>query len=638
MDSRQPPGASKVRAAAIAALTILAFPGLAAAVAAGPTLRIEVDARDLPRRLLHTTVRLDREPGPFDFWYPKWIPGTHAPSGPLDTIGGLRVQSRDGAPIAWRRDEVDLYRHRCEVPAGAREVEIRLDTICNAAADDASGHLSFGNAMVGVINWPTCIVYPDGPAAADIKVELSLRLPPKWKYATALRGDAEKDGRITFAPVSLEVLGDSPLVAGELLRTYNLATGPYPPARFHVASESPTAVALPPDVVGLYGRMVREAGALFGTCHYDRFDFLVTCSNDLGNLGLEHLASSLNGVGERDLIDGHRRKGWTANLIPHEYVHSWCGKYRRPLGQCTRDFHTPMRTPLLWVYEGLTQYLGDVIMVRSGLATPKEYRETLTDRIGNLMLQAGRKWRPLEDTAIASSILRGNSPNWTDLRRSQDYYYEGALIWMEADAIIRKQTEGRRSLDDFARAFLGKKGAAGQLVDPYERAEVVSLLKRTADHDWDAFLAGRVDRPLDALPLELVARLGYRLQYTPTPHQPEGGRSQGRHGAAAEHSLGLSFSPDGKVSNIVPGMAGDRAGLAPGMRIIGVNGRVFTPQRLEDALADSVALRKIELLMLEGDLFRTLTIDYDGGPKYLELVRDDGKPDVLEQILTPIAR
>ncbi|QEH35146.1 M61 glycyl aminopeptidase [Aquisphaera giovannonii] len=638
MNVRQSTGASKVRAAAILALIALAAPGLSAA-AAGPTLRVEVDARELPRRLIHTTVRLARGPGPFDFWYPRWIPGTHGPSGPLDTIGGLRVHARDGSPIPWRRDEVDLYRHRCEVPAGAGEVEIRLDTICNVAAEEASGHLSFGNAMVGIINWPTCLVYPDGPAAADIKVELSLRLPPKWKYATALRGGTEKDGLITFDPVSLEVLGDSPLIAGELLKTYDLSTGAYPRARFHVASESPTAVALPPDVLDLYGRMVREAGALFKNCHYDRFDFLVTCSDDLGNLGLEHLASSINGVGERDLIDARRRKGWIANLIPHEYVHSWCGKYRRPLGQCTPDFHTPMRTSLLWVYEGLTQYLGDVIMVRSGLATAKEYRETLTDRIGSLMLQAGRKWRPLEDTAIASSILRGGSPNWTDLRRSQDYYYEGALIWMEADAIIRAKTEGRRSLDDFARAFLGRKGAPGQQADPYERAEVVSLLKQAADHDWDAFLAGRVEKPLDALPLELVTRLGYRLQYSPTPHATEdGGRSRGRHGASAEHSLGLSFTPDGRVSNIVPGMPGDRAGLAPGMKMIGVNDRVFSPQRLEDALADSVALRKIDLLILEGDRFRTLSIAYDGGPKYLELVRDEGKPDVLEQIMRPIAR
>ena len=595
---------------------------------------MEVDARDLPRRLLHTQLRIPCVPGPLVLWYPKWIPGTHSPSGPVDTVGGLRVETADGQAIPWRRDQVELYRLICEVPAGVHEVVVRLDTICNAAAVDASGHLSYGNSFIGIINWPTCLLYPDGPTARETKVGLALRLPPGWKYATALKARNEKDGLIDFLPVSLHRLGDSPLIAGEHMRTIPLAVGTAPPALFHLASESAAALELGPDVIDLYSRMVREAGALFGTYHYNEFHFLVTCSDDLGLLGLEHLDSSLNGVRERDLIDAANRKGWIANLIPHEYVHSWCGKYRRPIGQWTPDFHSPLRTPLLWVYEGLTEYLGEVLMVRSGLVNLKDYRETLGSTIGGLMLRTGRKWRSLEDTAVATSLLRAGSPNWNELRRQQDYYFEGALIWLEADAIIRQKTQGARSLDDFCRKFLGKNAGREDVV-PYDLPEVVRLLKETAEFDWESFLNRRVTQPLDALPLEVVGRIGYRLQYSPKPSDNEGPRGRAR--PSAQHSLGLSFGNDGQILDVVPGMVGDRARLAPGMRVMGINGRLFSHQRLHDALADSVALRKLELLLLEGDRFRTITLDYADGPRYLELVRDESKADLLAEILKPIA-
>jgi predicted metalloprotease with PDZ domain len=598
-------------------------------------LRIEVDARDLPRRLLHTTVEIPCEPGPLVFWYPKWIPGTHAPSGPVDTIGGLRLETKEGHSISWHRDQEELYRMSCTVPEGTRGVRVHLDTICNAAALEASGHLSYGNGSIGIINWPTCLVYPGGESANDTTVHLMLRLPAKWKHATALRSEGVKEGVITFSPVSLATLADSPLIAGEFMRTIPLAVGSNSPAFFHLASESPAALLLGPDVIDLYSRMVREAGALFGACHYSEFHFLITCSDDLGHLGLEHLSSSLNGVRERDLIDAANRKGWIANLIPHEYVHSWCGKYRRPSGQCTTDFQTPQHTEMLWVYEGLTEYLGELLMVRSGLVNLNEYRETLTSRISGLMLRTGRKWRSLEDTAVASSLLRASSPNWNELRRDQDYYYEGALLWMEVDAIIRQRTDGARTLDDFCRKFLGKNPARGDVVS-YGMPEIVRLLTETAPHDWEVFLTQRVSRPLDALPLDLLGRIGYRLQYGPKPQaqQPDRGRGGG---ISARHSLGLTFSGDGHIVDVVPGMAGDRARLAPGMRVMGINGRLFSPQRLQDGLADSVARRKIDLLLLEGDRFRIIELDYAEGPKYLELVRDSSKPDLLAEILKPIA-
>ena len=614
-----------------------------ARAASGPTLQIEVDARDLPRRLLHTRIVVPCQPGKLGLWYPKWIPGTHAPSGPIQDVAGLRVETPEGKPVPWRRDDAEVYRIECDVPDGVREIVAKLDVICNGPAVEASGHLSYGNNSVGMINWSTCLLYPDGPSCDDILAHLSLRLPHGWRFATALATESPRDTQaqkpagdapVAFKTVSLTDLVDNPLVAGEHLRTIPLNTGPYPPAFLDLVSESPGAIRLGPNVIDIYSRMVRETGALFGTCHYRDFHFLVTCSDDFGYHGLEHLACSINGVHERDLLDDSRRKGWVANLIPHEYVHSWCGKFRRPAGMCTPDFQTPLKTRLLWVYEGLTEYLGEVLMVRSGLQDPKEYRETLAATIGSLAHTEGRRWRPLEDTAAASHLLRGHSPNWNELRRGQDYYSEGALVWLEADAIIRELSEGKKSLDNFCRKFLGANRTDVSVV-PYELPEIVSSLRELADFDWESFFAKRVSQPQDALPLEVVGRCGYRVKYATEP--PSGAPISRRGGGvSARDSLGLSFSPGGQIVDVVPGMAGDKAGLAPGMTVIGINSKKFGPQRLLDALADSVALRKIELLLLEGEEFRTVVLDYADGPRYLVLVRDESKPDVLAEILKPL--
>ncbi|APW58874.1 sugar-binding protein [Paludisphaera borealis] len=597
------------------------------------TIGVEVDLRDLPRRLVHSTIQIPCKPGrELAIWHPKWIPGTHEPCGSIENTGGLRIQSPDGATIPWRRDELDLYRIVFKAPADVSSVRVTLDTICNQAAIEASGHLTFGNKLVGVVNWSTCVLYPEGPTAAETTVELSARLPETWKYATALKTEAVADGLIRFAPVSLVDLIDSPLIAGEHLRTIKLETGPYPPASFHLATDAPASLELNPNVIAQYSRLVREAGALFGSYHHDDFQFLVTCSDDLGYLGLEHLASSLNGVGARDLLDDHLRVGWVANLIPHEYVHSWCGKYRRPAGMCTPNFHSPMATRLLWVYEGLTQYLGDVLMVRCGLVKPEDYKRTLTGSIGDLVLQSGRRWRSLEDTAVASSILRARSPNWNELRRSQDYYSEGALLWMEIDALIRQKTDGKKSLDDFCKAFLGGP-TKPEKVAPYELPEIAARLNEIAPNDWKTFLEDRVTRPLDALPVDFVARLGYRLQFGAGPSAPDHGRR--RVGLSARHSLGLTFGDDGRVVDVAPGMIADRSGLSKGTKVVGINGRTFSAEALHDALTASVSDKKVDFLIVEGDRLRPLTLAYADGLRHPELVRDPSQPDLLAAILKP---
>jgi predicted metalloprotease with PDZ domain len=606
-----------------------------AACAAGPALQIEVDARDLPRRLLHTRIRVPCRPGTMQLWFPKWVPGTHGPYGPVENIGGLRVDSSTAKGLAWRRDELEPYRIACEVPEGVPEVFVQLDTICNDPASEAAGFLSFGNASVGIINWGTCLVYPEGAACDDIQVRLALTLPKGWRFASALKPEKVGEGTATFQAVSLTELADSPLIAGEHLRTIPLKTGSYPAAYLDLVSESPSALQLPPRVIEMYARVVREAGALFGHCHYPEYHFLVTCSDQLGYLGLEHLTSSINGVRENDLIDDSRRKGWVANLIPHEYIHSWCGKYRRPAGMCTPDFHTPQKTRLLWVYEGLAEYLGEVLMVRSGLLNAREFREMLAAHIRDLSRQVGRRWRSLEDTAVASHMLRAPSRNWNELRRGQDYYFEGALVWLEADAIIRQRSANKKSLDDFCRKFLGAEMPNAKVV-PYELPEIIGTLRALADFEWESFFESRVTRPLDALPLEVVDRCGYRLQYTSrAPAEQVSRRNRGGGGAASQDSIGLAFDGDGTIIDVVPGMIGDKAGLAPGMKVIGINGKTFSGQRVLDALAESVKKRKIELLVVEGEAIRAVALGYSGGPRYLELARNTSKPDLLAEILKP---
>jgi predicted metalloprotease with PDZ domain len=603
----------------------------------GPALSIDVDARDLPRRLVHSRIQVPCQPGELRLWFPKWIPGTHGPCGPIQNVGGLYLETPDGKKVDWQRDEVELFRVSCQVPDGVHQITVRLDTIGNEPAVLAAGYLTYGNASVGIINWSTCLLYPEGPSRDEISARLSLRLPPRWKFATALKTEAAKDAEATFQTVSLTDLVDCPLIAGEHLRTIRLNTGPNPPAFLDLVSESPSALELDQHMIDIYSRVVQEAGALFGTCHYPEFHFLVTCSDDLGYLGLEHLTSSINGVHSQDLKSDAGRRGWVANLLPHEYVHSWCGKFRRPAGMCTSDFHTPEKTRLLWVYEGLAEYLGELLQVRSGLINPQQYRASLAATINSLSHRDGRRWRPLEDTAVASQFLRGGSPNWNELRREQDYYFEGMLVWLEADAIIRERSGGKKSLDDFCRKFLGANPSTAKVV-PYDRPEIVSILRELTEFDWEAFLDKRVTQTQDALCLDVVGRIGYRVNYTAEPSQPVASLSRANRAAiSALDSLGLSFGDDGRVVDVIPRMVGDQSGLAPGMKVIGINQKTFGQQSMHDALVDSIKLKKIELLLTDGDRFRTVVLDYAGGPRYFELVRDSSKPDLLADIVKPLA-
>ena len=614
---------------------ILLWAASLSAIAAPLSMNVHLDTRDLPRRLLHSTMEIPVSPGEFIFRYPEWIPGIHAPMGPVENIGGLVLETPEGANVPWTRDPLDRYRFTCTVPGGVKSLRVALDYITNQPSTNSRGVDSFGDSLLGVVNWNTVLVYPEGVASDDITITADVRAPEGWRAATSIPLEKVEEYQYQLTAVSFTRLMDSPVLLGEYLRSIDLDAGDGAPVTLHLGSEAEQALQIKDELIAKYGKMVQEAYLLFGGAHYDRYDFLVACSDTFPYTGLEHLRSSLNGVGERDLLKDDKLKSWVGYLLPHEYVHSWCGKYRRPAGMVRADYHTPKDTRLLWVYEGLTQYLGHVLTVRGGIWEFDHYKEVLADNIGDYMRQEGRQWRSMEDTAADSYHLRGGSPSWSKMRRGQDYYNEGLLFWLDADAIIREKTDGQKSLDDFAKAFLGASGD-NPTVFGYGEQDVLDALNDQTPYGWAGLVNSWIKSPQAALPLDFVARLGYRLEYGNAPTAYDATSEKDGNYASAYHSLGMSVNNSGVVhGSLVPGMPADQAGLAPGMTIIGVNGKKFTLDRFRDGVKDSIARGNVELLMLDGDLFKTITIPYDGGARYLSLARIDNTPDRLKDILAP---
>ena len=606
------------------------------AEAATKRMSVTVDATDISRKLLHTEIRLPVTPGPLTLWYPKWVPGVHSPSGPVQNIAGLYFETASGESLTWQRDLQERHQFHIEVPKGTSELIIRLDYICNQPTTNSIGVDSFGTSLLGVINWNTILMYPDGTVNDQFDVDLSVTLPEGWGYGTALAVKSEKDGRLDFKRGTLQHVMDSPLICGEYSKDFPLDVKDMAPVTLHVVAESLGGLQYPDDLIEKFSNMATEAGALFGGTPFDEYHFLLTGSNEIPNNGLEHLRSSFNSLDERALLKDDGLKGWGGNLLPHEFIHAWCGKYRRPEGMDTRNYSSIKDTKHLWVYEGLTTYVANVVAVRGGVWDVDHYRERLASTISHYMHTTGRQWRSLEDTAIDSYHLRAGSPSWSTMRRGQDYYDEGALIWMEADAIIRLETNGARSLDDFCKAFMGDYEPKNPIYS-YTDADIVAALDSVLEYDWDGFLARHITQTQETLPLDIVEKLGYRLQYSTERSDNLKKREKDYKRAYATDSIGISVSSSGAISgSMVKGMPADQAGLAPGMKIIGVNGRTFSLDRFRDGIADSVVKQQIEFLIEEGDVLRTITVDYADGTKYLELVRDEERPDIFAEIMTPV--
>jgi predicted metalloprotease with PDZ domain len=598
------------------------------APAKGQPITLEVDASEAPRKLYHARLAIPTEPGPVTLYYPKWIPGTHGPSGPIADLAGIKMQA-GGKAVPWRRDDVDMYAFHCTVPEGSATLEVSLDLLAASR-----GGFGTSTSHIGVIRWNEILLYPKGKPIEAIDFQASLKVPAGWKIATALPVESQ-DGPITrFTRTSLETLVDSPVHAGAYQREVRLEAPGEPIHYLELVCDSPAGLEITPKIKAHYEKLVAEAGALFGARHYKSYRFLVTLSDKMPFHGLEHHESSDNGMPERSMSDDEAAKG-IAFLLPHEYVHSWNGKYRRPAGLITPTYQEANNTRLLWVYEGLTEYLGTILTARSGLWTLDEARDYLALTAEEMQNQKGRAWRPLEDTTLTAPMHAYDAGGWNAWRRSADYYDEGTLIWLEIDTKIRQLTNGQRSLDDFCRHFLG--GAGGVVeVKPYGFDDLVLELNAVAPYDWGKLLTRRVRETAENAPLAGLGQGGWRLVLNDKPSGFEKAAQALRKQIDLSPSIGLRLAQDGSIWDVVPGKAAYKAGIGPGMKLLAINTRRFSPEVLQDALAAS---RKpgqaLELLVEHGDLFRTYTLDYHDGPRHARLERVPDQPDFLSKILTP---
>ena len=604
-------------------------------------LRIAIDATDLPRKLLRAELTIPISPlargdsKTVRLWYPKWVPGSHGPGGPVANLAGFEVRTAAGESLEWSRAPGEVYRFEVEVPADVSVLRASLRYIASQPTTTSFGHDCFGSSNLGVISPAALLLYPDGTDIDEQVCEATLRLPEGWQVGTALtpRAEPTKPGERGFQPVSLRNYVDSPMMCGRYYRTYELTEEAYrskiPAHTLHVFADDAEATELNSEVVDKFRAMVTQTGLLIGSHPFARFEILLGVSDVLPKNGLEHSRSTFNVLPTKPLQSTRALKGWDRLLIPHEYLHAWCGKYRRPSGMLTPDFHTAKDTELLWVYEGLTQYLGELVEARCGLMSADEFRHRLLVELRNATHQQGRQWRSLADTAAASHILRAKSPSWSGLRRSQDYYMEGMLFWLEADARIRAASAGKRSLDDFCEQFFRAEQPADR-PRAFDREEIVQLLNSLHEFDWDGLISRRIESRQQGFDPSVAELLGYQFQLT--PEQPKIPANTFRHssGVDALDSLGLVATEEGTVQRLLLGSPADLARLAPADQILGIDGKKWSGPRLNAAVKRKSS---IELLVSRGNEIRTIEIQYYDGLKFWNLKRDESKPDQLAAIL-----
>ncbi len=595
-----------------------------------PTISLAVDASDAPRKIFHAQLHIPAKPGTLTLYYPKWIPGEHGPTGPITDLTGLKFTA-SGKTLKWRRDLLDGFTFHVEVPAGENEITANLDYASPASYEAGYSAGMAATEKLYIVNWNTLLLYPAGYGSDQLTYDASLRLPAGWKFGTSLHVSAQTAGEIHFAPVSLTMLVDGPVLAGQYFKVVPLtAPNESPAAELDLAADSAAALDAPDEVWEHDRNLVKQAGLLFGARHYTNYHFLLALSDHVAHFGLEHHESNDSRIEERSLIEEDGRKT-TAGLLPHEYVHSWNGKYRCPADLATPDYEQPMQTDLLWVYEGLTSYLGDVLSARSGERTPETARDSLAQIAADLDHRSGRVWRNLQDTADGVPSMQDASKGWDDYRRGLDYYDEDVLNWLWADVIIRQRTKGAKSLDDFCKLFHGAPGGP-PMVKPYTFDDVVSALNQVAAYDWRGFWTDRLSNHGPGAPLGGVEGSGWKLVYDEFPSDLARAENHDK-SLGAHYSLGLLATSDGVVRDTVEGMAAAKAGIGPGMKIVAVNGRRFSSDAWHDALREAkTSPSPIELIVENTEYFRVVKINYHEGEKYPHLVRDEAKPDILSEI------
>jgi predicted metalloprotease with PDZ domain len=606
----------------------LTTPALAAQ--SSQTISLTVDATQAPIKLVHSHIIMPVKSGPLTLYYPKWIPGEHGPNGPIANVTGLKF-SADGKTIPWQRDLLDNFTFHVDVPEGVDRLDADFDYI----EPTASGAYTAGasaTAKLEVISWNQNVLYPAGTPADELTYEAKLILPEGWKFGTALPIANQSGNQASFKPVSLERLVDSPVIAGEYYRAIDI-TPPGEPIHHEIdmAADSEAALAMPPELRASMINLVAESGKLFGARHYRDYHFLLTLSDHVAHFGLEHHESNDSRLPERVMLEPTGAFS-VGGLLAHEFVHSWNGKFRRPADLTTPDYEVPMKTDLLWVYEGLTDYFGPMLAARSGLWTQEQYHDVLASISAALGPgRPGRTWRPLLDTAVGQ--LGGFGRGWMNWRRGSDYYDEGDLIWLEVATIINRETHGQKTIDDFAHSFHGGQNN-GPEIKTYTFEEVVTALNSIAPYDWAGFFHQKLTSTSPDAPVGGIENGGWKVVYTEKPSKVPGRRG----GAGDAYSIGLQVGEDGSVTDSIVGGLAFKAGITSGMKVVAVNSRVYTHDLLQDAIkASKDTANPIVLLVIVDDYYKTCTIDYHGGERYPHLQRDDSKPDYLDDLIKPHA-
>jgi predicted metalloprotease with PDZ domain len=598
-------------------------------IACGADLTVRLDAREIARKHVHTDLSLAVKPGPVTLVFPQWIPGEHGPTGPLNTLIGMSIHA-GGQQLTWQRDPRAMFAITVNVPPGAARLEISLDTgLPTEGGEFTAGPTS--SAQVAVISWNQFVLLPKGRDAATLSTEVSLLAPPQWQLRSSLALMPQGDGSVRLEEANLARLIDSPVQMGRFTKLVELpGSAPLPELRhaISIAADSEAALSLPDDFATSYGRLVAQAGMLFGTRMYRHYTWLLTLSDHVAHFGLEHHESSDDRLDENSLSDVPLREG-VAELLAHEYVHSWNGKYRRPAGLLSPDYQQPMDGSLLWVYEGMTQFWGTVLPVRAGLIPPESYREMLSSVAGFYDIQTGARWRPLADTAVAAQILYDAPASWSLSRRDVDFYEASEFLWLNVDTELRTRSGGKVSLDDYVRRFYAGNGGAPAL-KPYAEVDVYATLASVVPADWRAIIR----RHLDSLgPQTLLGALkgsGWELIYSADKNTYLEAQQKRRKATNRLWSIGMQLDDKDTVVETVEDRAAARAGVGPGMKLLAVNGRKYSADALDAAIVAAQASKTpIDLLTESGDYFRVISVPYSEGPRWPHLKRIEGQPDLL---------
>jgi len=613
----------------VACLTVVVAPARAQNPPPG-SITIAVDATDAPRRVLHARLQFPVKPGPLTLYYPKWMPADHSPDGPIWNLAGLHF-SAGGKEIPWQQDLVDMFAFNLEVPAGTTSLGASLDFLLSPPGPTIDFSAS-GAAKLFILMWNQVTLYPKGWPATELTFVPSLTIPKGWKFNTALPVASQSGNSVQFSPAKLDILIDSPVQAGEFTRVYPLSPAIKPPHELDVLSDDAWALEISPALLENYSRLVNEADALYRSHHYRDYHFLFTLSDNVMGLGQEHHESSDDRVPQNTLIDPSARL-LEAGLFPHEFTHSWNGQFRRPEGLATADFQQPMKGELLWTYEGLTEFLGELLTARSGLNTPAQAREQFAQTAAMLEHRAGRRWRSLQNTANAAQILYFTVPQWTSYRRSVDFYPESVMIWLDVDATIRKLTNDRRSMDDFCHIFYAPPDGE-PVIKTYNFDDLVATLNQVAPNDWRTFLRERLDSTGPNAPLGGITGGGWKLVYNDESNEYIAADDSVSGGADFTSSIGLRVKGDGSVIDATPGMPAFEAGISPYLKIVAINGRQFSTDELKRVVRDSKSnSAPIKLDTMNAGTLETHEIEYHGGSRYPHLERVEGSPDYMDEAL-----